>query len=177
MFSAQVQAAERINYDNIYKNLPVLDIHYDYNEDPDENADYTNYIGSPYPLIRISPKLACRETKLAPGYYLMTIKNRSSYDFVMFKQNGKIAALIPVYEKQLINPETFYPKPEEPKSRFKKTTKAIKNVIAKPFQSHRRPVPPTRTFITSSLVDGGNYFEVLFYQEQYLYKMLFKVEK
>ncbi|OGI03081.1 MAG: hypothetical protein A2104_06335 [Candidatus Melainabacteria bacterium GWF2_32_7] len=177
--SASIIAAEKISYDSIYNNLPVLtDIYYDHNEDPDEIVDYKDYIQSPYPLMRISVKLSCKDVKIGPGYYLITAKNRSNYDFVMFKQNGKIAALIPIYEKQLINPETVYPKAQQPKkSIIRKIGSGIKKVIARPFKRYKKPLPAPRYYITSSMVDSGKYFEINLYQEQYLYKMLFKVER
>lgn len=181
-YPAKTFAAEPINYDSIYNNLPVLvDIYYDHNEDPDENLDYQDYVESPYPLMRVSVKLKCKDVKLNPGYYLITLKNRSNYDFAMFKQRGKIVALIPVYEKVKIDPETFYPKAEKPKkSIIGKTGSGIKAAIAfpfKPLNRFRKPPPQTRHFITSSLVDSGRYFEIYLYQEDYLYKILFKVER
>jgi hypothetical protein len=177
VFSVPANAAENTNYESIYNNLPVLDFYYDHNEDPDEQLDYHDFIKSPYPLIRISAKLSCKEVKLLPGYYLMAVRNRSNYDFVMFKQNGKIVTMVPVYEKQLVNPETVYPKPKVKKSLLKKTGSGIKRIVAAPFKPYRKPPEPPRYAVTSSLVDGGKYFEIWLYQEQYLYKILFKVDK
>ncbi|EKE04740.1 MAG: hypothetical protein ACD_20C00007G0001 [uncultured bacterium] len=180
--SVKTYAAEPVDYDSIYNNMPVLvDIYYDHNEDPDENLDYQDFIQSPYPLMRVSVKLKCKDVKLNPGYYLVTVKNRSNYDFAMLKQRGKIVALVPIYEKQKIDPETFYPKPQKPKkSVVGKAGSGIKTVIAfpfKPLDRFKKPPPQTRHFITSSLVDGGRYFEIYVYQEDYLYKILFQVER
>jgi hypothetical protein len=158
-----------VDYDAIYNNLIIPNFTYDDNEDPDQITDYAYFVKSPYPLIRLSLPLNCKGVKLAPGYYLMTPKNRDGYDFVMFKQNGKITALIPIYQKQVIDPNTVYP--------VVKTKKSIAEKIAG-FINRKREMPVApRYAINGELVDVGKYFDLQLYQEQYLYKMLFKVEK
>jgi len=175
LFSSRAYAAEYTDFDRAYANLPVFDFFYEDNQDPDENQDYADYLGSPYPLVRISVPLECKKTKIIPGYYLITIRNRSGIDFAMFKQNGKIAGLVPVYEKQAINPETYYPKPTAPKSKTKKFFGGIKNTLAKPFKPHMKPPPPARYDVKTKIIGKGVYFELDYYREEYLYKMLFRI--
>jgi len=169
-----------MDYDLIYDNLPVINVKYYVNEDPDEINDYRKYI-TPYPLLRTSLVLKCKNQKIRPGYYLLTPKNEKGLDFVMFKQQGKIIALIPVYEKSLIVPQLTYKKPPAPKVsmvafpfvKLKKITKGTLKTIFKPVL---KPPDLPETKMKASYVNGGKYFEIWLYVDKYLYKMLLKVE-
>ena len=167
----------KIDYDAVYNGMPVLDFSYEHNEDPDELQDYEKYVGSPYPLVRISLRLSCKDARLKPGYYLMTPRNRNGYDFMMFKENGKIITMVPVYEKQLVNPEAIYPAKKKPKGFMQKVGGGVKNAIATPFKPFMRPQPVARYAIDGGMVEAGRYFELWLYRQEYLYKMLFKIDK
>lgn len=171
------KSTEKTDYDNIYNNLPVLNFYYDHNTDPDESLDYQEFVNSPYPLIRISLNLTCKNAKISPGYYLIVPKNRSGYNFAMFKQNGKIVAMVPFYDKQLINPAAIYPASPKEKSAAKRFFKNIKNILGRPFKKYRRPLTPPRYSVNTYTVDAGRYFELWLYKEQYVYKMIFKIER
>ncbi|MCK7485186.1 MAG: hypothetical protein MZU97_06245 [Bacillus subtilis] len=64
-------AKSEINYDEVYNRLPAINIFYENNEDPDELSDYERYVKSPYPLLRTSLILTCKNAKLTQGYYLL----------------------------------------------------------------------------------------------------------
>jgi hypothetical protein len=174
-FTLQTRATQN---DEIYDKLLALDIYYEHNEDPLELEDYTEYVQSPYPLIRTSVTLTSQKTKIPPGYYLLTPRTKGAYEFITFKQNGKITALVPIYEKTLIDPKVIYEEAPKPKPRLITWPfRMIKKGFIKLFGKYKRPLKPPKYIIESEFKDGGKYFEIRFYLEQYLYKMLFKVEK
>ena len=169
--------AQSIDYDQIYNSLPVVDIHYEHNEDPDEIIDYNKFIVSPYPLIRISDNLSNKTTKIKPGYYLLSPKTREGYDFIMFKQKGNIAAMIPVFEKQTINPKLIFPDPPKPKVGFwQGIGNGIKAGFHGMFGKYENPPKLPRCKLDSNYVNGGKYLEFTLIREQDLYKILLKVD-
>lgn len=173
--------AEKVDYETIYSNLPVIDLYYEQNEDPNEQEDYAQYFNSPYPLIRTSFPLSCKTVKLKQGYYLLTIRSKDGFDFVMFKQNGKIAALIPVYEKRLMTQEEtqrlFPPPPKSKHPVLSLPWKGFKAGVKKTLGKYQKPPELPKFALDADIVGGGKYFEILFYKEKYLYKMLFKIER
>jgi hypothetical protein len=161
-------------YNEIYYNLPHLEIHYKNNEDPDEFNDYLEYYTSPYPLIRISDDLYCKKTKILHGYYLLTPRNKDGHDVVLFKQNGKIAAIVPVFEKNMIDPLTVYKEPPKPKTPlWKKPFKWMKKSLAKVFGRYKKPPKLPRNAIEAFSI-SKDYYEIDLYVEEHVYKMLFR---
>jgi len=173
--------AQEANYDEIFNNLPVLDIVYDQNEDPDEQADSIKYFQSPYPLIRTAFPLSCKSAKFKPGYYLLTPRTRDGYDFIMFKQFGKIAGLVPVYEKRPLTPEEslrLFPPPPKPKTTiWSLPLRAFKVCVKKAFGKQKKPPEPPKYALDANITDENKYFEIILYSEQYAYKILFKIER
>lgn len=170
--------AQETGYDQIYNSLPNLDFHYDNSEDPDEIADYHEFIISPYTLMRISDTLSTKNTIFKPGYYLLSPKNQDGYDFVMFKQKGKIVGLVPVFEKQTVDPLITYPQPPKPKVGFwSGLGMSINTGIAKLFHKYEKPPDLPKSKIESNYVGAGNYLEIDLYRDKYLYKILLKVQR
>ena len=169
---------EVAEYDKIYESSPILDFYYEQNEDPDEITDHQEHIRSPYPLIRTSSPLSTKSSKIIPGYYLLTPRNKDGYDFVMFKQKGRITALVPVFEKKLINPLEVYPQPIKRKVPLvKKPFAAMQNGLKFVFKPYIKPPELPKYLLNSDYVAGGKYFEIHLYKDEYLYKMLFKVDR
>lgn len=169
---------ETIDYNEVYNNLYPLDIYFDARVDPLQDAEYLGYMESPYTLFRTSLILYFKKITLDPGYYLLTPRKFSNYDFVMFKENGKITAFIPVYEKVKIDPKVVYKEPPKPKAKlYKRPFIAIGKAFVKVFGRFKRPPKPYRSKIETKITDNGQYFLVWFYQEDYLYKMIFKFKK
>lgn len=171
----------RINYDLIYKDTPVLDFMYEDKLDPEEEIDYDKYvIISPYTLMRITDTLRSKKVLLKPGYYLVKAEKRDGYEFLLFKQNGKVAGVVPVYQKTIINPALIYKESLKPKpSLLGRIFSIPKKIISYPFKGwyEKRKVPlPPRSAIESRVVGNGKYLEIWLYVEQYLYKVLLKIE-
>ncbi|GEM_PF-1800658 len=186
-FSASSCAAEniRINYDLIYKDTPVLDFMYEDKVDPDEESDYSDYLISPYTLLRITDTLVSKNVLLKPGYYLVKSEKKDGYDILTFKQNGKVAGVVPVYQKVTINPLLVFPEPQKPKLPFYKaipkkifidTPKKIMKWSAKKlFKQKDIPIPP-KSALEYRVVGNGKYLEIWLYVDKYLYKSLFKIK-
>ncbi len=167
---------DKPNYAEIFKNMPIIDIPYLNSEDPYEYLQYEKYIYSPYPLVKFSLKLQTPGNILKPGYYLLTPRAENGNDFVLFKQNGKIVAIIPVYEKKAVYPKAIYnqkPKPEIPL--WKKPFTGLKKGAIKLMGKRKLPHPQPKYAMDSQFVDGEKYFLMTLYFEEYAYKMLFKV--
>ncbi len=173
-------ASTKINYDLIYKETPILDFIYEESLDPQEDKDYQGLFLSPYTLIRTSYALQNKKIHLKPGYYLLKPATWAGYDFVLFKQKGKIKGVVPVYQKILINPEYTYRTPIKPEiPLYKKPFVFVQKIIAWPFKKvfkRRKPVLPPRSKFEAIEVDGNKYLEMKLYVEEYLYKILFKIE-
>jgi len=196
IFSGRALAGS-VDYDEIYNNIPTIDIYYDQNEDPDEQTDYMQYFNSPYPLIRTAFPLSCKSIKFKQGYYLLTPKSKDGFNFMMFKQTGKIIGLVPVYEKRLMTPEErqriFPPPPKKKHSVWSLPWRGFKFTVKKMFGNYKKPPELPRVALDADIVGGGKYFEIIFYKEYlkgyvkenskeiykecYVYKMLFKIER
>ena len=176
----------RINYDLLYKDTPVLDFMYADGIDQEQDSDYNRYVISPYTLIRITDTLRNKNILLKPGYYLIKPKRHDGYEFLVFKQNGKVVGVVPVYQKVLINPLLIYKEPVKPKTPF---LKAIINkifieipqkIIMMPFKKsleQKKILTPPKSALESKVVGNGKYLEIWLYVDTYLYKVLFKIEK
>lgn len=166
-------------YTKIYNELPILDIMYINSEDPVETYEYDRaMINSPYALVRIPLTLNCRTVKFLPGEYLLKASSYNAYDFVMFKQNGKISGLVPVYKKQFVGKSVV--KNKEAKLQYTKSQKrknAVKKVLKFPIKWILHPHSPKHYAIEDYYSPAGEYLIMNFYYDDTLYKMIFAVEK
>jgi len=187
VFSGSFCNAEnlRINYDLLYKDTPVLDFMYEEGIDPEQDNDYNRYVISPYTLIRITDTLRNKKILLKSGYYLVKPDKHDGYEFLLFKQNGKVAGIVPVYQKVLINPALVYKEPIKPKvPLYKAILKKIfieipKKIITRPFKKsweQKKILTPPKSALESKVVGNGKYLEIWLYIDTYLYKVLFKIE-
>lgn len=184
---------ENIDYKAIYDKLPTVTTNFDANEDPFDAMEYTTYYMSPYPLIRISTPLQIKRTILQTGYYILTPKNINDVDVVLFKQKSKILAVVPVFEKQKVDPDKIYP-PIVQMTKPKKTTfQKVRHVIFLPltlcgraikttcryFFEYEQPAPEKkipRASVECFETDKG-YYRINLYIEDDMYKMIFKAKE
>ena len=103
------------DYSLIYKNLEPADFSYMHDIDPDQYYDIKDTTWAPYPLFRLNSYIYFKEIAIEPGYYLLTPREHKGKWYMLFKQNGKVSYIIPVYERDIV-PEMFYdenlPKPK-----------------------------------------------------------------
>lgn len=171
----------KMNYDLIYKETPVLDFMYEEGFDPEEDSDYNTYVISPYTLIRITDSLRNKKVFLRPGYYLVKPEKKDGYEFLVFKQKGRVAGVVPIYQKSIINPILVYNEPVKPKRPIYKKilVDTPKKIIAYPFKKifkQKRVSAPPKSALESNVVGNGKYLDIWLYVDKYLYKVLFKIE-
>lgn len=104
-----IDAKPTKNYPKIYNELQPADFSYLHNMDPDQYYDMKDATWSPYPLLRLNSPIYFKEITIEPGYYLLTPREHNDKWYLLFKQNGTVAHIIPVYERD-ITPEFFYDK-------------------------------------------------------------------
>jgi hypothetical protein len=182
VFLANIHAAvAKEDYDRIYKNQPVLDYIYETGVDAEEMEDYEGYFISPYVLVRLPMKLYCQKVELEPGYYLVKPENKYGHNFAVFKQNGKVMGVVPVYKKYRVNPDAIFPAPQKPNHKwyvkpFAATWHAVNYSLGKIFKQRKVSAPP-RAKIQYEISEDNKYFDLGLFVESSLYKMLFRLEK
>ena len=101
------QPKEGFDYQKAFDELSDVQVQFIHEEDPDEYYDTQKMYFSPYPLIRLTQTLYVKKEVIQPGFYLLTPREHDGKWYMLFKQNGKVAHIIPVYQRDLV-PETFY---------------------------------------------------------------------
>ena len=103
------------DYAQIYNDLDVPTFSYLHDIDPDQYYDMKDTSWSVYPLFRWNSPRYFKHITIEAGYYLLTPREHNGNWFMLFKQNGTVKHIIPVYERDY-TPETFYndhiPKPK-----------------------------------------------------------------
>ena len=103
------------NYSQIYNNLEPAKFSYLHDIDPDQYYDLKDAAWSVYPLLRLNSPIYFKSITVEPGYYLLTPREHDGKWYMLFKQNGVVKHIIPVYDRDY-TPETFYdqhiPKPK-----------------------------------------------------------------
>ncbi len=161
------------NFDEIYENLNEADFNYIFGIDPNQADDYTNYMRSPYPLFRTGVTLIFKSKTIKPGYYLLTPREKNGKTYVLFKENGRVSFLIPVYKEDVV-PEMFYkekfphPNPTFWQNVSKKTMDFIGTKWGK--KNQRTPIP--EAYI--DFEDEGYYWNMILYYGSKKYYLLFK---
>ena len=109
------------DYAGIYNSLEPAKHSYMHDIDPDQFYDMKDATWAPYPLLRLNSYIYFKDRAIEPGYYLLTPREHKDKWYMLFKQNGKVMHIIPVYERD-ITPEFFYekhlPKPKLIKSLY-----------------------------------------------------------
>ena len=110
-----VKIAPSKNYVQIYNNLEPANFSYMHDIDPEQYFDIKDTTWAPYPLLRLNSYIYFKDRAIEPGYYLLTPREYKGKWYLLFKQNGKVCHIIPVYERDIV-PQFFYdehiPKPK-----------------------------------------------------------------
>lgn len=168
-----VKQSENSKYAKIYEELPEADFSYIFNLDPYQTEEYKKYMYAPYPLFRTAIRFVFKNTVIEPGYYLLTPREKDGKWYVLFKTNGKVQYIIPVYEKGLVEP-AFYKRyvPERKLTLWQnicqKTTNAVGRIF--PKQTQRKPAP--KSYIDVNEL-GTDYWQVILYYGESKYYMIF----
>ncbi len=160
------------NYSQIYNQLEPANFSYLHGIDPEEYYDTKNAAWSIYPLLRLNSAIYFKNQTIEPGYYLLTPREHNGKSYMLFKQNGKVLHIIPVYEKGA-TPQHFY---EEhiPQPKLTRSQKWHLNSLEKlGNRKHSKRQAPVKSFL--EVDDLENYFiNINIYYGEYKYSTLFR---
>lgn len=160
------------DYASIYNNLEPAKHSYLHGIDPDEYYDEKDATWSVYPLLRLNSPIYFKNITIEPGYYLLTPREEKGKWYMLFKQNGKVVHIIPVYERDY-TPEKFYdkhiPKPKLTKSQ--KIHMGVLKVVGKVKSSKRKE--PVKSYLEVNDLD--NYFlNIIIYYGNHKYATIYR---
>lgn len=163
------------NYAQIYNELEVPNFSYLHNIDPDQYYDMKDTSWSVYPLLRLTSPIYFKTITVEPGYYLLTPREHKGNWFMLFKQNGCVKYIIPVYDRDY-TPETFYdehiPKPKLTHSQ--KIHMGFLDFMGN-FSSTKRK-EPVQSYLEVN--DLENYFvSIIIYYGSHKYSTIFRTIK
>jgi len=163
------------NYPEIYKTLEPASHSYLHNIDPEQYYDMKDATWSPYPLLRLNSYIYFKDIAIEPGYYLLTPRQHKDKWYILFKQNGVVNHIIPVYARD-ITPEFFYDK-HLPKPKLTKAQKVHMGVLSflGNFKSTKRK-DPIKCYM--EINDLENYFvSIVIYYGNHKYSTIFRTIK
>lgn len=161
------------NYDEIYAQLEEADFDYIFGLDPHQADDYTKYMYSPYPLFRLGVNIIFKSKKIPSGYYLLTPREKNGKTYILFKENGKISYVVPVYEEDIL-PEGFYEEkfPQIKPNLYEKTKNKTMGFIGTKWGKKNQRTPIPKAYIEFN--DEGMYWDMILYYGMKKYCLLFK---
>ena len=160
------------DYAGIYNSLEVPKHSYLHNIDPDQYYDMKDASWAPYPLLRLNSYIYFKDKAIEPGYYLLTPREHKGKWYLLFKQNGKVVHIIPVYERD-ITPEFFYDKhlPQPKLTRAQKIHMGVLDFLGK-FNSTKRK-EPIKSYM--EINDLENHFvSIIIYYGSHKYSTIFR---
>lgn len=163
------------NYPQIYNDLEPANFAYMHDIDPDQYYDMKDASWAPYPLLRLNSYIYFKDQAIEPGYYLLTPREHQGKWYLLFKQNGKVSHIIPVYERDL-TPEFFYDK-HLPKPKLTTSQKIHMNTLdfLGKFKSTKRK-EPIKSYM--EINDLENYFvSIIIYYGNHKYSTIFRTIK
>lgn len=155
-----------------YRELEVPTFKYVHDLDPEEYVDTQNAAWSPYSLFRLTAPLYFKTITIQPGYYLLTPREHEGNYYMLFKQNGKVKYIIPIYDKQIVELD-FYKNhlPEEKTTWSQRQHLRLLKFVGK-FKSSQRPEPP-KTYLEAEDLDD-NFTVIVLYWGDYKYHMILR---
>lgn len=164
---------DNTNFDEIYAQLEEADFDYIFGLDPHQADDYTKYMYSPYPLFRSGVNIVFKSKKIPSGYYLLTPREKNGKTYILFKENGKVSYVIPVYNVDVVY-EGFYEEkfPQQMTTKTQKLGKKTMNFIGKKWGKKNQRTPIPQAYI--EFRDEGVYWNMILYYGMKKYYLLFK---
>lgn len=169
------QPETKKDYAGIYNKLEPAKHSYMHNIDPDQYYDMKDATWAPYPLLRLNSYIYFKESSIEPGYYLLTPREHKDKWYLLFKQNGKVVHIIPIYERDIV-PEFFYDKhlPKPKLTRAQKIHMGTLSFLGK-FKSTKRK-DPIKCYM--EITDLENHFvSIIIYYGNHKYSTIFRTIK
>ena len=161
------------NWEEVYNNTQEADFDYIFGLDPYQNQEYKKYMYSPYPLFRLGTTIIFKSQVIKPGYYLLTPREKNGQTWILFKENGRVSYIIPIYKEDSV-PDSFW-KEKMPHPRlnvYEKMKKGTMNFIGKKFGSKNQRTPIPQAYIEFD--DKGSYWDMKLYIGNKKYYLIFK---
>lgn len=165
--------ADDVDYEKIYRDTPVPKHTYIHDIDPGEFYDMQQTTWSPYPLFRLTAPLFFKSIAIEPGYYLLTPREHNGKWFMLFKVQGKVKYIIPVFDRQ-ITPESFYKDNlEVPKTTWSQRVNiGFLDFVGTHFKSAKRK-PEPQTYLEMFDLDN-NFLLIILYWGNHNYRMVLR---
>jgi len=160
------------NYTEIYNSLEMPNFSYLHDIDPDQYYDMKDTAWSVYPLLRLNSPIYFKSITVDPGYYLLTPRENKGKWYMLFKQNGVVKYIIPVYDRDY-TPEGFYAKhiPKPKLTPSQKFHTGFLSAIGHVKSSKRKD--PIKSYLEVN--DLENYFvSIVIYYGSHKYSTLFR---
>ena len=163
------------NYSQIYANLTVPDFSYLHNKDPEEFYDVKDATWSVYPLLRLISPIYFKNVTIEPGYYLLTPREHKGNWYILFKQNGVVMHIIPVFDREY-TPESFYDEhiPQPKLTRSQKIHMGFLDFLGK-FDSTKRK-EPVQSYLEVNDVEN-HLVTIIIYYGGHKYSTIFRTLK
>jgi len=161
------------DYQEIYRQLPVPTHSYVHGIDPGEYYDTKDTAWSPYPLLRLTSPIFFKTITIEPGYYLLTPRQHEDKWYILFKEEGKIKYIIPVYKRDT-TPYRFYEEnlPEPKMTWSQRRHINFLKFVGKHFKkSKRKPIP--QNYLELFDLDN-NFMSMVLYWGDHRYYMIFR---
>ena len=159
------------DHEKIYSSLEEPDFDYIFGIDPYQADDYTVYMRSPYPLFRSGVNLIFKSKKIPPGYYLLTPREKNGKTWILFKENGRVSYVVPVYKEDVVY-EGFYEEkfPRKKPTAFEKIKKKTMDFIGTKWGKKNQRTPIPEAYIEFN--DAGEYWDMVLYYGMKKYYVL-----
>ena len=163
------------NYAKIYNDLEPANFKFMHNMDPDQFYDIKDTAWSPYPLLRLNSPIYFKNVTIEPGYYLLTPREYKGKWYMLFKQNGLVSYIIPVYDRG-ITPAGFYETHlSKPKLKFsQKVHMGVLSGFGKLKSSKRRD--PIKSYMEINDLEN-NFVSIIIYYSSHKYSTIFRTVK
>lgn len=160
------------DYSKIYNDLDPADFSYMHGLDPDQYFDIKDTAWSPYPLLRLNSYIYFKNVTIEPGYYLLTPREYKGKWYLLFKQNGTVSHIIPVYDRGVVPPDFYETHIPKPKLTFaQKVHMGCLSFLGHFDSSKRRD--PIKSFLEVN--DLENYFiSIVIYYNHHKYYTIFR---
>lgn len=171
-----IPSANVKDYGAIYDNLEEADFDYIFGIDPYQADEYTKFMRSPYPLFRSGVALIFKSKRIPPGYYLLTPREKNDKTWILFKENGRVQFVIPVYKEETV-PEKFYEQkfPQAIPTKTQKTRQKVLDFIGTHWGKANQRTPVPQTFLEFN--DEGLYWDMILYYGDKKYSLIFLKEQ
>lgn len=165
--------AEENDFEQIYRDLEPADFSYVHNIDPGEMYDTQHTSWSPYPLFRLTAPLFFKNVTIEPGYYLLTPREHDGNWYILFKEQGKVKYIVPVYEREIV-PMGFYDEnlPKIKLTPAQKIHLKFHDFIGKHVKSSQRK-PAPETYLEATDLEN-NFLSLVVYWGNHRYYMIFR---